>query len=107
MALRPIKSEERALIGHLLSLLKSGHQYHIPEEVETLGDPASGGLQLTSRGEHTTDLVEADYKDADGRDVVITLSTNQYNELYDLDIWKTDFSALRRYPEPDMVKLSM
>ena len=104
MALRPIKQEERALIEHLLGLLKGGHRYQIPEEVEALGDT---GIQLSSRGEHTADLVEADYKDADGREVVITLSANQYDELYDLDIWKEDFSALQHYPEPGKIRRSI
>jgi hypothetical protein len=100
MALRPIRPEERALIEHLLGLLKGGRSYQIPEEVENLGNGETGSIQLSSRGEHTTDLVEADYKDADGRDILITLSANQHDELYDLDMWKTDFSSLQRYPEP-------
>jgi hypothetical protein len=103
MALRPIKPEERALLAHLLSLAKGGNRYTIPQEVEKLGDT---GIQLSSRGEHANDLVEADYKDTDGRDVFITLTTNQYDELYELDIWKTDFSPLQCYPEPGKVKLS-
>jgi len=107
MALRPIRTEERALIEHLLGLLKGGHRYQIPKEVEALGDGGTGSIQLSSRGEHTADLVEADYKDTDGRDVFITLSANQYDELYDLDLWKTDFSPLLRYPEPDSVKRSI
>ena len=103
MALRPIKPEERALIGHLLSLVKGGSRYSVPEEVENLGD---SGIQLSQRGEHKEDLIEADYKDTDGRDVYITLSTNQFDELYDLDLWKTDFSTLKVYPKPEQVKKS-
>jgi hypothetical protein len=103
MALRPIRPEERTLIEHLLSLVKGGQRYKIPEEVENLGET---GVQLSSRGEHANDLVEADYKDTDGRDVLITLTTNQHDELYELDIWKTDFSPLQRYPMPDKVRLS-
>jgi hypothetical protein len=104
MSLRPIKPEERALIQHLLGFLKDGQRYSIPEEVEALGD---GAIQLSSRGEHTADLVEADYKDADGRDVYITLSINQFDELYDLDLWKVDFNPLQQYPEPGKVTQSV
>ncbi|MEO6832221.1 MAG: hypothetical protein ABI378_07475 [Chitinophagaceae bacterium] len=106
MALRPIKPEERALIERLLSFVKDGNRYKIPQEVENLGEPGSGSLQLSAKGEHANDLVEADYKDADGRDVLITLSTNQFGELYDLDLWKSDFSSLQLYPKADKVKLS-
>src|SRR5947208_419392 len=104
MALRPLRPEERALIEHLLSLVQGGLRYKIPQEVDNLGDT---GIQLSSSGEHADDLVEADYKDTDGRDVLITLTTNQHDELYELDIWKADFSPLQRYPEPDKVKRSM
>src|SRR5687767_6788378 len=101
MALRPIKPEERALIEHLLSLVKGGDRYQVPGEVSNMDDAGMGGLQLSSRGEHAQDLVEADYTDTDNREVFITLTTNEFDELYELDIWKTDFSALKRYPEPD------
>src|ERR1044072_2140005 len=103
MARRPIRPEEQALIAHLLTLAKGGQRYKIPQEVENLGDT---GIQLSARGEHANDLIEADYKDTDGRDVLITLTTNQHDELYELDIWKTDFSELRQYPEPGKVRLS-
>jgi hypothetical protein len=107
MALRPIREDERALIKHLLSLVKGGSRYQIPEEVANLTEGGMGGIQLATRGEHTADIVEADYKDTDGRDVLITLTMNQYDELFDLDIWKADFSSLQRYPTPDKVKLSV
>jgi hypothetical protein len=107
MALRPIRPEERALIKHLLSFLERGDRYKIPEQVENLTEAGMGGIQLSQRGEHTADIVEADYKDTDGREVLITLTTNQYDELYDLDLWKTDFNPLQRYPEPDKVKVSV
>lgn len=103
MALRPTKPEEHALIRHLLSFLKEGHRYKIPEEVENLGETA---IQLSSRGEHFADLVEADYKDRDGREVLITLSVNQFDELFDLEMWKSDFSSIQRYPEAELVTLS-
>src|SRR5262245_15403732 len=101
MELRPIRPEERALIEHLLSFVKQGNRFKIPQEVGKLGDD---GIKLSTRGEHKDDLVEADYKDSDRRDVVITLTINQYDELYELDFWKTDFSSLQAYPEPKNVK---
>jgi len=102
MALRPIRDEERILIEHLLHLRKDAKRYQIPGEVENVGE---GAIQLSPRGDHAADLVEAEYKDTDGRQVLITLSANQFDELYDLDIWKTDFSSLQQYPLPAKVKL--
>jgi hypothetical protein len=103
---RPIKPEERELIQHLLQLVQGNEHYKIPDEVENLGEGGLGGIQLSSKGEHTTDLVEASYFDEDRKKVLITLTANQHGELYDLDIWKMDFSPLRRYPTPDKVTLA-
>ncbi len=107
MARRPIRPEERSLIEHLLSTVKGGAKYAIPQEVENMDSAGIGGIQLSSRGEHAADLVEAEYKDADGREVIITLTTNEHGELFEMDLWKTDFSPLQRYPEPAMLKLTV
>ncbi len=101
MALRSIRPEERALILHLLSFIKEGKRYVIPEQVAALGE---AGIQLSSRGDHAADLVEADYRDGDGRSVLITLTTNEFDELYELDLWKVDFSPLQQYPAPAQVR---
>jgi hypothetical protein len=103
MALRPLKPEERALIQHLLGTVRDGNRYAIPDQVENLGDGGAGGIQLSKNGQHARDLVEATYLDDDRREVLITLTVNQHDELYDLDIWKADFSPLLRYPTPDRV----
>ncbi|GAB4091549.1 DUF6984 family protein [Flaviaesturariibacter terrae] len=101
---RPIKPEERLLIEHLVSLAPGGRSYAIPGEVENLGEGGLGGIQLSGRGT-PEDLVEASYRDEDGKSVLLTLTVNEHGELYDLDIWKMDFSPLLRYPTPDRVRL--
>jgi hypothetical protein len=103
MPLRPIKPEERTLIRHMLGMIPGGDKYSIPEEVENLGEGGMGGIQLSANGEHSSDLVEAAYTDEDGRKVLLTLTANERGELFDLDIWKMDFSSLRRYPTSDKV----
>jgi uncharacterized lipoprotein YehR (DUF1307 family) len=45
-------------------------------------------------------LVEAQYHDSDGVLVVITIYSDKNRELFEVDIWKVDFSPLRRYPSP-------
>jgi hypothetical protein len=106
MPLRPIKPEERALIEHLLGLIQGGARYSIPGEVENLGEGGLGGIQLSSKGEPVQELVEADYVDEDGGKVLITLTANAEGQLFDLDIWKMDFSSLKRYPAPAQVTLA-
>ncbi|RYZ19953.1 MAG: hypothetical protein EOO16_18370 [Chitinophagaceae bacterium] len=98
---RPIKEEERALIAHLLTHVKDGQRYAIPEEVDSLGD---AGIQFTQKGEHAADLVEAEYTDSDGKAVFITLTANDAGALFELDLWKVDFSRLQSYPKPDELR---
>ncbi|TCJ18791.1 hypothetical protein EPD60_03255 [Flaviaesturariibacter flavus] len=98
---RPIKEEERALIAYLLTKVKDGQRYAIPDDVESLGE---AGIQFTQKGEHAADLVEAEYTDSDGRAVFITLTANDAGALYELDLWKVDFSRLQSYPTPGEIR---
>ncbi|RYY90962.1 MAG: hypothetical protein EOO11_23315 [Chitinophagaceae bacterium] len=97
MPKRPLRPEERALIEALLAKVAGGKKYSIPEEAGALGD---SGLQLSDEGEHAEDLVEATFMDDDRRAVYLTLTANDKGALYELDIWKVDFSPLKRYPAP-------
>jgi hypothetical protein len=45
-------------------------------------------------------FAEADYLDDDGVCVSIAINTDNKGDLFELDFWKVDFSALRRYPKP-------
>jgi len=38
--------------------------------------------------------------DRDGVLVSITINSDQFGKLYEVDFWKTDFSPLQQYPEP-------
>ncbi|GAA4333915.1 DUF6984 family protein [Flaviaesturariibacter amylovorans] len=101
MALRPIAPEERALIEHLLKQVTNGGKYRIPDEVEPYSGSGPGSILLARRGEHAGDLVEAEYRDKDRQPVLITLSVNEFGELYDLDLWRSDFDPLQQYPRPE------
>ena len=52
---------------------------------------------------YDTDLIQAEYTDVDGVDVVITLTRDKNNRLLDLDFWKMNFEKLVRYPAPDQL----
>ena len=36
--------------------------------------------------------------------VSATVNLDNNDELFELDIWKTDYSPLKRYPQPDEVR---
>ena len=44
-------------------------------------------------------ISEYQFTDEDGIEVIASLTTNQNGGLFELDIWKTDFSPLKKLPE--------
>lgn len=50
-------------------------------------------------------VAEAEYMDSDGVSVQIAVNLDQEGELFELDFWKVDFSALRAYPDPSQIKI--
>lgn len=43
-------------------------------------------------------ISEYQFVDSDGVDVMVSLNIDNNNQLYELDIWKTDFSPLNKFP---------
>jgi hypothetical protein len=56
------------------------------------------GIIIKNRimGEQVSDYK---FKDQDGVDVIASLNLDQNGSLFELDIWKTDFSKLLKFPE--------
>lgn len=46
-------------------------------------------------------IAEAEFTDEDGTLVSAVVNVDQNGELLELDIWKVDFSPLKRYPRPE------
>ena len=102
---RLIKPEEKEIIKYLLAHLPDkGHSYIIPFQVTQLDDGGMGSIQLSENSKHHNDLIQMEYVDIDGQKVFVTLTENEYGELFDLDIWKVDFSPLKQYPTPEKLK---
>jgi hypothetical protein len=103
---RLIKEEEKVLILFLID--KIGHspkQY----DLDVLVDEYEGGkmgsisFSLDEAATYAGDLIQVDYVDTDGVEVVITLTHDINNNLLDFDFWKMDFSKLITYPKPNQV----
>jgi hypothetical protein len=47
------------------------------------------------------EIAEGSFRDADGVLVSVTLNLDQFGDLFELDIWKVDFSPLIGYPDTD------
>jgi len=72
--------------------------------VVEMGDGGMGSLKFQSRGGKDPRLGEtvsqAEFIDEDGVAVSATINLDQYGNLYELDVWKVDFSPLKRWPKP-------
>lgn len=99
---RKITEHEKTLIQFLIK--KSGETYDIPELVTELKDGGMGSIQFSS-GSYSRDIVQMKYIDIDNMPVVVTLTENQLNQLFELDIWKINFSPLKQFPTPQMLEL--
>ncbi|PKP47354.1 MAG: hypothetical protein CVT94_11725 [Bacteroidetes bacterium HGW-Bacteroidetes-11] len=105
---RNIRKEEKALILFLLSNCGySAIDYLIAEEVFEYEGGVMGSINLAGSEPdlYDSDLIQAEYMDSDGIEVVITLTKDKNNNLLDLDFWKMNFSKLIRYPTPELLTL--
>ena len=46
-------------------------------------------------------IAEAHYTDSDGVAVLITINVDKHGDLFELDVWKVDYSPLKRWPKPE------
>jgi hypothetical protein len=51
------------------------------------------------------ELIAVGYTDEDDVPVSISLNLDEHGGLFEIDIWKVDFSPLRRYPSPSDLNL--
>jgi hypothetical protein len=103
--LRTIRKEEKELIEFLL--LQSNidpNQVIINELVDDYEGGKMGSIGLGKpEAVYKGDIIQVEYVDADGTDVVITLTQDTDNQILDLDFWKIDFSKLLQYPTPEKI----
>lgn len=104
--MRAIRENEKALILFMLDKIGANElQYPIGEQVDEYEGGKMGSISFSLDGAATYagDLIQVDYTDSDGVEVVITLTHDTENQLLDLDFWKMDFSKLIDYPKPENV----
>lgn len=73
--------------------------------VQPMRDGGMGSLHLFPSGRSEKKRLfgrrvsECQFTDADGIQVIASLNIDQFGKLFEIDIWKTDFSPLIRIPE--------
>ena len=68
------------------------------------GGMGSISFDLDGKSELGQYLINMEYIDSDGIVVLIGLSTDKNGNLFELDLWKTDFAPLVKYPTPEKLK---
>ena len=103
---KPTKEEEK-LIGHLINLSSRKFLSDWKEKitVRPMDDGGMGGLIifLDKKNEQGRlfgeQISEYCFLDKDGVDVIVSLNIDNKGNLFELDIWKTDFSKLLKFPD--------
>ncbi|WP_063826866.1 hypothetical protein [Cupriavidus sp. WS] len=101
---RRLRDDERALLVALIagkpeaSRLLSSLDETIVEEMDGGGMGSLLFLRSDNRPRHLgKQLVEKEFADIDGVPVMVTVNLDERGELFELDIWKVDFSPLMRF----------
>ncbi|MCK1651415.1 hypothetical protein IVA88_08165 [Bradyrhizobium sp. 149] len=93
---RPLTSKERDLVSYILGQYSPlpGHL----ELVEEMNDGGMGSLLFAGSADRRFGkcIGEAEFDDADGVLVSVALNVDQRGELFEVDLWKVDFSPLQR-----------
>jgi len=106
--LRKMNDSEERLLRRLASLAV-GVEFSDSEVssllVEPMNDGGMGSLRLHPDSQEKElrklgkRIAELQFRDIDGVVVIASLNLDQNGSLFELDIWKTDFSELRQLPE--------
>ena len=104
-AKRRLSQEEYTLLESMLSRNASALPLITQlqdAEVEQMSDGHMGGLRFVHQRMRSMghEIVKSTYADENGVPVSLSVNTDEEGNLFELDIWKVDFSPLRRFPEP-------
>lgn len=103
--LRKLREEEKRLITDMLSekIIDLTNAEIDSALVIDLNDGNMGSIRFIYDTDSTyqAQIASAEYADSDGAIVSIAINTNTQGNLYEIDFWKTDFSALLKYPTPE------
>jgi hypothetical protein len=98
--MRAALERETPLIVHLLAQAKLTvdiSQLH----ASPMDDGGMGSLLFATAGtgpRHAKEVAVCYFEDEDGVSIRAGLNVDQHEQLYELDVWKVDFSPLRRWP---------
>lgn len=96
--LRNLNDSEKELITCML-----GDSYKFDLEIMQVYDMDDGGMGsirfVNDNGKMFKCIAEKQFYDEDGIPILVSININFENKLYELDIWKADFTKVIRYPK--------
>lgn len=102
---RSLTAEERALLTEMIANKpKAAHLLDsLPVAlVEEMGDGGMGSLRFHATNDRPRclgeQLAEREFVDIDGVPVIVAINLDDRGDLYEVDVWKVDFSPLKRFP---------
>jgi hypothetical protein len=117
IAVNPLRSLSGQEKGVIVVLLESKPAtLPLIESLDDLGvaemsDGGMGSLSLVPKsvkgttGSFGQQLVRGEFTDSDGVPVSVALNTDSAGNLYELDLWKVNFSPLLKWPDPADVRI--
>lgn len=105
MSIRYLTEEERTLIKGLLEGNPNSETIVSKLstlEVEDMSDGGMGSIRFVNKEKkqrsYGSTLTNTEVVDEDNIPISIAINLDTDGEIYELDIWKVDFSPLKRYP---------
>ncbi len=113
---RPLTDKEKEIIAALIDGSDPKWTYlkeNLSEaRVSEMDDGGMGSLLFESKHNRgrgiggITVIGDAEFYDSDGTIVSLGLNLDEYYELYELDVWKIDYSPLINFPEVSDLKFT-
>lgn len=105
--MRKLSKDEARLLEVLIKKASVTLTYNLQEDldVETMNDDGMGSLKLFPKdisGDNRVfgkQVAECMFFDEDGVNVIASLNVDDKGKIFELDVWKTDFSPLIKIPE--------
>jgi hypothetical protein len=106
--MRLLNQEEIALLRALVSETPQAARFldslsHM--HVEEMHDGGMGSLKFVASDQKSRNLgktlIEKEFTDSDGTPITVAINLDENGDLFELDIWKVDFSSVKRFPVVD------
>lgn len=102
---RNISEKEKTLLKKLIQNTKEEFKFIIPENllVKDLQDGQMGSIKFFNSDNFDrvfgSQVSEVFFKDDDDVLVIATLYIDNYGDLFEIDVWKVDFSPTINFPD--------